>query len=302
MAFNSNNINALSLFHFTRKLDTLKQIVENGLRFSYAFEKYSAQIIANYEYPYSGDVVNKVYEDTGVAIPMVSFCDIPITRANSHMDKYGEYMIGLNKDAMMYLYEPILNPVLYIHSNNLLQAVDELGIVHAETTRNLFNAIFENPKNVNLETFEENNNLRKDLKPLIDRRFYCSFILGLVKPIYDQQTKVCYYDEREWRAFYPNRMQSAEWIWGIKKEYFDSNRLVWNEELSSNKENYITIPKEFLGSIITHIVTHTEQEIPQLIEWIINSEMLFGCEEISMDERLLLVSRVTSFERISLDY
>lgn len=302
MAFNSNNINALSLFHFTRKLDTLKQIVENGLRFSYAFEKYSAQIIANYEYPYSGDVVNKVYEDTGVAIPMVSFCDIPITRANSHMDKYGEYMIGLNKDAMMYLYEPILNPVLYIHSNNLIQAVDELGIVHAETTRNLFNAIFENPKNVNLETFEENNNLRKDLKPLIDRRFYCSFILGLVKPIYDQQTKVCYYDEREWRAFYPNRMQSAEWIWGIEKEYFDSNRLVWNEELSRNKENYITIPKEFLGSIITHIVTHTEQEIPQLIEWIINSEMLFGCEEISMDERLLLVSRVTSFERISLDY
>ena len=78
--------------------------------------------------------------------------------------------------------------------------------------------------------------------------------------------------------------------------------MVWNEELSSNKENYITIPKEFLGSIITHIVTHTEQEIPQLIEWIINSEMLFGCEEISMDERLLLVSRVTSFERISLDY
>ena len=35
-----NNINASSLFHYTKELSTLKLILQNGVRYSYAFEKY----------------------------------------------------------------------------------------------------------------------------------------------------------------------------------------------------------------------------------------------------------------------
>ena len=114
-----NNINASSLFHFTKKKETLKSILSNGLRFSYAFESISPQITANINYPSNPSIVEELYKDTGVAIPMMSFCDIPITRTSSHMDHYGKYMIGFAKKLLTELYKPIINPVLYIHSGNL---------------------------------------------------------------------------------------------------------------------------------------------------------------------------------------
>lgn len=40
-----NNINSSSLFHFTKELDTLKKILVNGLRYSFAYEQYSKEIV-----------------------------------------------------------------------------------------------------------------------------------------------------------------------------------------------------------------------------------------------------------------
>lgn len=85
------NINASSLFHFTKELSTLKLILQNGVRFSYAFENYPQSVISNF-----CDItdITNTNEDLGVAIPMASFCDIPITRASEHMQKYGYYSLG----------------------------------------------------------------------------------------------------------------------------------------------------------------------------------------------------------------
>ena len=86
----SNKINASSLCHFTKKFDTLQNIVKNGIRFSFAFEKLSPEIIANFDFPSNPQLVAHIYKNAGVAIPMVSFCDIPITRATDHIAKYGQ--------------------------------------------------------------------------------------------------------------------------------------------------------------------------------------------------------------------
>ena len=90
-----NNINASSLFHFTRRFDTLQSIVKNGLRYSYAYEKYSPEVMSIIGQNSALEGLKE--NDNGVAIPMISFCDIPITRASVHMDKYGEYAIGFDK-------------------------------------------------------------------------------------------------------------------------------------------------------------------------------------------------------------
>ena len=132
MRSRSNKINASSLFHFTRKFDTLQSIVRNGLRFSYAFERFSPNIIANFNYPSNPQLVLSTYKNAGVAIPMISFCDIPITRTAEHIGKYGQYMIGLDKEFIIDTYNEIINPVLYIHSNNLGDAFDEISNVYAE--------------------------------------------------------------------------------------------------------------------------------------------------------------------------
>lgn len=74
-----NNSHTSSLFHFTRKQDTLLSILRNGLKFSYCSE-----II-------SGDI--------SLGIPMVSFCDIPLLSCGEHRSKYGLYAIGFSKNA-----------------------------------------------------------------------------------------------------------------------------------------------------------------------------------------------------------
>ena len=130
-----NTINASSLFHFTKELETLKKIISNGLRFSYAFESMPPQITANINYPTSSECVDRLYKNAGVAIPMISFCDIPITRATVHMEKYGNYMIGFDKAFMIDRYESIINPVLYVHSNNLNEAFIELSSIYADTVK-----------------------------------------------------------------------------------------------------------------------------------------------------------------------
>ena len=128
-----NSINASSLFHFTKKKETLESILSNGLRFSYAFESISPQITANINYSSIPKVVEGLLKETGIAIPMISFCDIPITRASLHMGRYGKYMIGFDKSHLTEWYKNTINPVLYIHSGNLSDAMVDLSEVYAET-------------------------------------------------------------------------------------------------------------------------------------------------------------------------
>lgn len=98
--------NSSSLFHFTRNLKTLKSIIKNGLRFSYAIEKIPSGSFD--DYPTNGDKPEFIYNE--VAIPMVSFCDIPLMRTSQHSKKYGKYVIGLDKSFITYIYSKIITP------------------------------------------------------------------------------------------------------------------------------------------------------------------------------------------------
>lgn len=297
-----NKINSFSLCHFTKKFDALQNIVRNGIRFSFAFEKLSPEIIANFEFPSNPQLISHIYENAGVAIPMVSFCDIPITRAADHITKYGQYMIGLDKDVIIDLYNEIINPVFYIHSDNLYQAIDDISNVYAETTNQQIQRILSIGNHVTIPTQQEVEEFVRKF-PFFDRKINTRFIIGISKSCYSDDRKWCYYDEREWRAFWPDGISEvANWKWGITYEDYLSNRNDWNKDLTSDKTNYITIPNGFLHSGITHIVVKNDAQIPKMIDLIMRSKTIFGQSNVSQKDRLILVSKITSLERIAKDY
>ena len=85
--------NSNTLFHYTNTKVKLLSILKNGLFPNYCME----------ELPF-----NKI-----IGIPMISFCDIPLTRADVHRGKYGKFAIGLTKDWGK---RNKLNPLLYLFS------------------------------------------------------------------------------------------------------------------------------------------------------------------------------------------
>ena len=65
-----------TLFHFTKSRDTLKLVLKNGFWPRYCLE--DIQWIGEDRFPY-------------ISIPIVCFCDIPLSRIQEHVGCYGEF-------------------------------------------------------------------------------------------------------------------------------------------------------------------------------------------------------------------
>ncbi|MDA3779645.1 MAG: abortive infection system antitoxin AbiGi family protein, partial [Bacteroidales bacterium] len=103
MAISSN-----SIIHYTKELTRLESIIKSkGFRICYCSEKVNTRGGKSYSF----------------AIPMVSFCDIPIVEYKKHfyhtkgkkLGYYGDYGIGLNKS---WATKNGLYPVVYIDYNS----------------------------------------------------------------------------------------------------------------------------------------------------------------------------------------
>jgi hypothetical protein len=70
-----------TLFHFTKNVEFVKNILLDGFWPRYCLE----------------DLSWYVFDVGYVAFPMVCFCDIPLSRINEHVGFYGEYGIGVTK-------------------------------------------------------------------------------------------------------------------------------------------------------------------------------------------------------------
>jgi Putative abortive phage resistance protein AbiGi, antitoxin len=100
MAISSN-----TLFHFTNRYENLINILENDFRPHYCLEDFNV-------------IFPGVPEDNlSLAIPLVSFCDIPLSQSQQHLDTYGCYGIGLTKE---WAKRNGITPVLYTYAESIL--------------------------------------------------------------------------------------------------------------------------------------------------------------------------------------
>ncbi|OEE77347.1 hypothetical protein A1OQ_22070 [Enterovibrio norvegicus FF-162] len=87
-----------TLFHFTKNIEFLKDILVSGFWPRYCLEDSSW---------YGG-------KDFNTAYPMVCFCDIPLSRVGEHVEFYGNFGIGVTRE---WANSNGLSPVLYLNHN-----------------------------------------------------------------------------------------------------------------------------------------------------------------------------------------
>lgn len=87
-----------SLFHFTKKLEVLFSILENGFWPQYSFEDI-------------GWVSGTLFYGSA----MVCFCDIALPKLENHTSFYGKFGIGMKKDWGI---QSGLNPLMYVSRNS----------------------------------------------------------------------------------------------------------------------------------------------------------------------------------------
>ena len=93
-------LSANTLIHFTSDKASLKGILEDNFQ---VFNCREEIVLGGHR--------------SALYLPMVSFCDIPLSEVKDHITKYGSYGIGMTKEWGM---GQGLNPVLYIAPNSKL--------------------------------------------------------------------------------------------------------------------------------------------------------------------------------------
>ncbi|MEC7784256.1 MAG: abortive infection system antitoxin AbiGi family protein [Bacteroidota bacterium] len=84
-----------NLLHFTRELDTVKKVLKNGFKASYAVESLGKRKIL---------------------LPMVSFSNLLFRDVGEdEVVDYGQYGIGINRE---YAVKSGINPVIYLYENS----------------------------------------------------------------------------------------------------------------------------------------------------------------------------------------
>lgn len=154
-----------TLFHFTSSLNNLIGILKDTFYPRYCYDEFA--LVDNDS--------QRFIED---AIPMVCFCDIPLSLSINHINTYGQYGLGMTKEWGL---RKGLNPVIYFNKNS------HLAIKFSVLTNEL---IWK--RTLPAQAFHE--------------------IMGYIKPyegtLYrngrDVKENVRFYDEHEWR-YVPDR-------------------------------------------------------------------------------------------------
>lgn len=248
-------ISSETLFHFTKSANNLINILTNEFRPKFCYEDKKL-------------LFPELLEKEAYAIPMVCFCDLPLSNVNEHLQFYGNYGIGLSKEWGI---KNGLNPVLYLAPESLFIKLFRILIV---------------------DTIVENRTSDSGIAvELID---YTKPYEGKMHRKGDVIEKR-FYDEREWRYIpnlreiekHPNQDYRL-----IKSEFFDSvKRAQANNELSE-------IAKlSFNPDDIKYIIVEKENEILSMIKALRRIK-----EKYNKDTVDKLLTRIISAEQIKSDF
>lgn len=252
-------ISSETLFHFTNTLENLLNILRRTFLPHWSLENLNVIL------PKGESHDNLVF-----GIPMVSFCDIPLSQTINHMQIYGSYGIGMTKDWGK---KNGICPVLYTYS----------GSNYTENINNLAKLIVRDTDNVQLsdQLMKEFYDIVCNIKPYD----------GPLKRKGRKNKKVRFYNEREWR--YVSKSQNETFPFGLDKHIFEDNNVLREANDRLHEEDQIM----FTPNDIKYLIVAKENEILPLIASVESIKNKF-----SQDEIKLLSTRIISAQQIEDDF
>jgi len=269
-----------TIVHFTKSADQLKGILSVGFKVKYCRERILF-----------GDT-EKVFR-----VPVVSFCDIPISEAEENKSRYGSYALGLTEDWAI---EKGLTPVIYLQqyshlAKSLLKSVD---LVIENASKSAIESISKfSPKGDTISVIEavlkslnEDDSVSMENDPLMNAldiiRYTKNYIGTLIRKECDPSPGYYFADEREWRYALKTKhfhqficMDDMANRGGIAEMM---QRLIDNERLL------------FSFKDIRYIIIETEEDRSEIEDHIQNLTELFTEEEIeSLLEKIYTFGQIT---------
>lgn len=249
-------LSANTLFHFTSKLENLLGILTNEFRPRFCLENYDCLA----PLPHSDD------EEYLWAVPMVCFCDLPLSQTAFHLSVYGDYGIGMTKSWGQ---RNGISPILYVYpGSSVTETFGQLLAVQASTK------------------FKKQWD-----KGIYDFTCFIKPYEGNLWREGGELPNIRFYNEREWRFVptLPDNLFSA----GLDAAKFEKEKT----RTAANRKLYDLSKISFEPNDIKYLIVRREDEIVPLIR---DVESIKG--KYSYDDVRLLASRVISAEQIRADF
>ena len=213
-------VSANTLFHFTKSIDNLISILKYEFKPNYHIENALVGVT---------DTFRVIW-----AVPMVCFCDLPLSMVRQHIRDYGPYALGMSKKWGI---KKGLNPVMYLCRDSDL--CNALGDLHQVTNRNL-------------------GRIEAYIKPYDHKELIPKTLPEL------------YYDEREWR-YVPKAINGDELsigpdVYTVNEKLMEASRRIGDKyRLSFTPEDikYIIVEKESQRDDIIDAIEYAKQKYPQ---------------------------------------
>lgn len=247
------SLSANTLFHFTQSFDTQIGILQTKF---YPRACLESQVLSDI-FPFR------------FAPPMVCFCDIPLSQISDHVEKYGNYAIGIKKDWAM---QQGVSPVLYVHEKSpVLQA------------------IVKEIKDLKITKTADGNLPDESMSKLMSY-IQTAMMMKQYEGFDERHNKIVrYYDEREWRYIPPNTYPD--------EPSFLLDRLYDDEKLrASFNQSKTRYGVEFHPDVINYLIVAKESEILPLKRKLVTIKGGFSHDAVE-----LLTTRIISMERIQQD-
>jgi hypothetical protein len=276
------SLSANTLFHFTNSIENIINILTNDFTPRYCMESF--------------DFISEEDTITELAIPMVCFCDIPLSQIRNHVEHYGGYAIGLSKNWGI---SNCINPVMYSLPDSYSTQIYRLSMntipTHIGTLKDISNSC--KIKKTAMEKLQETIEGMNSSNLL---QFYFS---NYMKPYegYSWENDsfsgdfVNFYDEREWRYVPDPYMLHNHGIdtYITKEEFLNSD---YKDSLNMRIAEISKLT--FTPNDIKYIIVNSEDEILTMCNQI---DLLKGSANFQNDVTVLK-TRIISNEQIFQDF